>query len=98
MATLYITEFSKFAHDFSGGTVPAPLMPGIAEQAITITGTSAQSAAFSATTTNILVHTDTACFLAFGANPTAVNTAHGVGAGETRFYGVAAGSKIAVRS
>ena len=68
----------------------------VVEQAVAISGASAQSAAFSAGTRFLMIATDTACCLAFGNNPTAVTTAHRLSAGEVRFYTIQVGSKLAV--
>jgi len=96
MAAITITEFRHFANDSFGGPAPAPLMPPLAEQVVAIGLTSVQSAAFSSSTTLIMVHADADCHLAFGDDPTADATLHQMGSGETRFYGVVPGSKIAV--
>ena len=96
MALLTITEFHRFAVDSFGGTIPAPLMPPTAEQAISVSGSSAASSAFNAATSMIMVHADSAMCLKFGATaPTALVGYHAVGANETRFYGVQPGSFVA---
>lgn len=99
MATLYITECAYIATTaFAGDVAQAPSMPPIAEQHLTI-NTTVASAAFNAATRFIMVNADAACSLAFsadGTDPTAVVTAHRMGANETRFYGVNPGGKIAV--
>lgn len=98
MATLWITEFSNLGTTKSGNnTVQAPFVPGVAEQAITISGTSAQSAAFNTNTRFVMLHTDTACYLAWGSNPTAT-TYQLMAADETRFYSVNPSIKVAVKS
>lgn len=94
MATLYITEFNRTSIYFAN----APTTPPVAEQAIAITGASAASAAFDATTYGVMLVADVDCSLAFGATPTAVATAHYVPAKTTRFYGVVPGQKVAVIS
>jgi|SRR6267154_2354170 len=96
MATLYITELKSII--FAGNqAVLAPASNTItAEQDVAIGGSSVQSAAFAATTNFVMVNCDSACSLAWGANPTAVTTAHRLGANETRFYGVIPGQKLAV--
>lgn len=67
MATLYITPFSG-ADDVNGLAVPRNAG---ATQAVTISGTSAQSAVLPAATRFVEVTTDAACYVALGANPTA---------------------------
>lgn len=98
MATLYISEFKGMAISELGHQVSAPMSPPVTEQKVAIAGVSAQSSALSSNTRYVMVHTDAICSLAFGSDPTAVTTAHRMGANETRFYGVVPGSKIAVIS
>ena len=76
MATLYITEFSRTTVTGVTGpatqvSTPAPLVPPVAEQALALSGTSAQSAAFQNDTTLVMVSTDAPCCLAWGDSPTA---------------------------
>lgn len=97
MATLYITEFSELGFDLLSNTLQnVPLTPPIAEQNVAITNSSVQSHAFNANTRLVLLATDTACFLAWGAAPVAVSTAHYFPANTTRLYGVIPGQKVAV--
>lgn len=86
MSTLYVSEFSHVSKDPSGNTVLAPVVPSL-EQNVAIGDTSAQSNAFSAGTTYILIATDATCFVAFGTNPTAT-VYHRLAANESRFYSV----------
>jgi hypothetical protein len=92
---IYITEYSTLARDFPGWHVAAGQEPAVAEQVRTISGTSAQSAPFSSATAFVMVHASAAAHLAFGSNPVATTGAHRIGAGETRFYGVRAGQRLA---
>lgn len=96
MAYLYITELQSLVTDSRGNIVAAANVPPIAEQQVGVTGSSAQSAAFNPATKFIMVQPDEVVSLAFGANPTAVVTAHRMAAGETRYYGVQPGQKVAV--
>ena len=89
MASLYITEFVDGA-----GALQAAQMPPQAEQKLTISGTSAASAAIAAKV--VRVHTDTACHVAFGASPTATVSNLRMPADSTEYFGVTAGHKIAV--
>lgn len=102
MATLYITECAEIGETLKGGRlVQAPAMPPIAEQHITISGSSTASAAFNAATSFVMVHTDAICSLAWSTNstpPTAVTTAQRLAANETRFYVVVPGGTLAVIS
>lgn len=96
MAVLFITEYDKLAWDGIGNVVPAGREPALAEQNVAIGAGSVQSAAFSAKTTLIRVHTDAVCSIAIGANPTAVATAKRMAANATEFFGVEPGHRIAV--
>ena len=89
MSSLYIAEFVDGA-----GALQAAQMPPISEQKVTISGTSAQSAAFGCKV--IRVHTDVACHVAFGANPTATTSNMRLQADTTEYFGVTPGNKVAV--
>lgn len=93
---VYITEYSKLATDDNGHTVASGAEPSVAEQRVTVSGTSAQSAAFTEQTDFVMIHTTEVVCLKFGTDPTATNDRHRMAAGETRFYGVKSGSKVAV--
>lgn len=95
MATLYIAEFSYL---FSTPAVTGQMAmgPPIVEQTVAIGAGSAQSAAFGATTNFVRLHTDAICSIVFGANPTALATKMRLAAGQTEYFGVAPGSKVAV--
>jgi hypothetical protein len=95
MATLYISEYDRQARD-PRAIVPTGQEPAIATQTITISGVSAQSAAFNAKTTFIRVHTDAICSLVFGASPTATTSGARMAANQTEFFGVVGGGKLAV--
>lgn len=91
--TLYVTEFPVN----QTVTYQAVKTPPTASQKITITGTSAQSAAFNAATTIIRVHADAACSVQIGGtNPTATTTSARFAAGQTEYFLVVAGDKLAV--
>lgn len=92
---VYITEYAALARDRFDFHIAAGKEPAIAEQVRTVSGASAQSSAFNEQTAFVMVHASEACHLAFGSNPTAATTAHRMGAGETRFYGVITGHKLA---
>lgn len=93
---LYISEYSRIAVDHGNLTIPAPMTPPVAEQAIDIELISKVSEPFRGQTRLIIVHTDLACFLAFGASPEAIQGYHKLGPGETRPYGVNPGDRLAV--
>lgn len=93
MSTLYITEYPS-----PGITsIPVPSEPGI-EQVVTISASSAQSAALNPSTQFVRINSDVVCSIKVGTNPTAVITAHRVGAGVTEYFAVplSSGYKIAV--
>ena len=70
--------------------------PGVS-QVVAIGGSSAQSSAVGANTTAVLVCSTVACFVAVGANPTAVaNTSMYLPANTPLFVGLAGGQKVAV--
>ena len=97
MATLYITEYANVPSG-TRGDIQCAVEPAIANQTITITGTSAQSAAFNADTIFVRLNTDTTCFVLFGANPTATSSKTRLVADQTEYFGALGGLKVAVIS
>ena len=97
MARLSIREYEHISA-VSRGIVPVGEEPAINQQVITISGTSAQSAAFGVRTRFVRVHTDVACCLDFGTNPTAIQGSCEMAANQTEYFGVvnATNVKIAV--
>ncbi len=93
-ATLYVTEFQ--------GAPPlsvyyqAVTTPALANQTVSIGGSSAQSSAFSSTTGIVRINTDTTCRVLFGTNPTALSTSMRMIAGQTEYFIVTPGQKVAV--
>lgn len=85
---LFITEYASLARDTFDYMIPAGEEPAVANQSITISGTSAQSAAFNARTSFVMIHAQEATCLAWGTNPTAVTSQQRIAAGETRYVGV----------
>ena len=99
MATIYISEYAGICSpgpEFNG--MQAPAEPALAEQAVNISGSSTQSAAFNAQTRFIRCHTDSICSILFGVNPTAVTSAKRMAASQTEYFGVVTGQKLAVIS
>jgi hypothetical protein len=86
MSTLWIKEHIR-KPQMSGGP-DLWREPCSVEQAVTITGTSAQSAAFAAQTKFITVTSDSAFCYLVAANPTAATTSFRVSAGEILTFGV----------
>lgn len=96
MATLYITEFDRQGRDIDSYPSPVAAWPPVAQQAITISSTSAQSAALNAQTTLVRLHTDTACWIEVGSNPTATNAKMKMPADSTEYFSVRPGSTVKI--
>lgn len=93
---LFLTEYRDLARDTGSNFLAAGMEPSIAEQAMTVTGTTAQSTAFNAQTSYVMVHAQEAVCLAWGTNPTATTVKQRMAAGETRFVGVPCGKSFKV--
>ena len=93
---VYVTEYERLARSADGPIVAAGQEPAVANQMLNVSPVADLSTPFSAKTRFIMVHTTEPCHLAFGHLPEASTTAHRVGAGETRFYGVASGHRLSV--
>lgn len=89
MATVYVSEYGDIRAN-------AAFEPRVADQTVAIGAGSAQSAAFNAATRFIRVHTDAICSIDIGANPTATATKSRLAAGQTEYFYVYPGHKIAV--
>lgn len=94
-STLYVTEIQ--------GAPPtsvyyqAARMPAVANQTVSIGVSSTQSAAFDSLTGLVRVHADVACHVLIGGtNPTALSTSMRFIAGQTEYFVVKAGDKLAV--
>lgn len=101
MATLYIAEFDGITMANPGIAGQVANGAPIAEQTVSIGGTSTQSGnAFNASTRIIRVHTDAICSIALGTNPTATASKMRLAADQTEYFGVPPGAsyKIAVIS
>lgn len=91
-----ITEYATAAYVLGNGSIiQVPQEPPLAEQSLSVSGTSGQTAAFNASTTLIRIANDggspVGCTI--GANPTATVASGGVGSGriaanQTEFRGV----------
>ena len=95
MAVLYISEFSSLPQ-ISGGQPQCAPYPPVARQTVAIGVSSVSSSAFNAQTKFIRVHTDAICSVDIGAGPVATATTDRLGAGQTEYFGVTGGHKIAV--
>ena len=95
MSTLYIEEFAELAIAKNGQVIQAGQQPAVTTQAVTISGTSAQSAAFNARTRFVRLHTDGIISYLFGADPTATTAKPRMGSGQTEYFAVRPGLKVA---
>lgn len=95
MAILSIREYEHLAL-LAGGGIPVGQEPRIAAHSVAIGGASQQSAAFGERAKFVRLFCDVACSVEFGSNPTATATTCPMAAGQTEYFGVAAGTKVAV--
>jgi hypothetical protein len=96
MTTLYITEYAQLMPSPVGGQGQMPMEPPLAEQTVAISGSSAQSNAFSAATRFIRLHTDSICSVEIGTNPTATASKGRMAANQTEYRGVPVGQSFKV--
>lgn len=98
MATAYIREYADIAVTYGGKQVQAGAEPAIADQTVSTSVSSAQSAAFNANTRLIAISTPAAqaVCVAFGANPTATTGGLRLPANNVFFFGVIPGQKVAL--
>jgi hypothetical protein len=94
MATLYITEFSQMSQ--VGGPQAMPQDSPLAEQTVSIGGSSAQSSAFNVATRFVRLHCDSVCSIFLGVNPTAALTSGRMAANQTEYRGVPQGGGFQV--
>lgn len=95
MATISIAEYDKYGSG-SGTSLYMLQEPPIVEQtALSISTSSAQSAAFGTGTKMIRICSDTACRYLVGTNPTATANSMYMDAGQVMELGVTPGHKIA---
>jgi hypothetical protein len=88
----YVTEFPLTAD--SG--VQVVRVPPLVDQApVSVSGSSAQSAAFGGDTKLVRIDCDTTVSAAFGANPTATANSMRLPASATEYFQVIAGQKVA---
>ena len=96
MATLWVTEFARAASGDYGGGIQAPLYPELANNNVTIGASSVQSKLFNNETRLIRLHTDTACYISIGTNPTANTSKTRMIADSTEFVGIPAGRELKI--
>lgn len=91
--TLYVTEFPN-ASPTIWQAAPAP---PTRSSVVAISASSTQSLAFTTSTTLVRLHCDVACFVEVGGtNPTATTSSAKMVAGQTEYFLVVAGAKVAV--
>ena len=95
MSILNITELAQIGRDNGGQLLQVAKYPAVTTQEITISGTSAQSAAFNAETRIIRICADANCPILVGSNPTALATSTRILADSAEYIEVPAGYKIA---
>lgn len=93
---LFLTEYRDLARDTGNNFIASGMEPSVAEQALTVSGSSTLSAVFNAQTSFVMVHAQEAACLAWGTAPTATTIKQRIGAGETRFVGIPAGKSFRV--
>lgn len=96
MATLYITEYIDIMH--APGEVQLGVEPETTTQTVSISGSSAASAALNGATRFVRLHTDAICSVLFGTAPTAAATNRRMAANQTEYFAVPQGKsyKVAV--
>lgn len=92
-----VIEYQFLASDSLGNVIPTGREPAaVVQTPVAIGGVSTQSAAFGSNTRLVRLHTDAACRVAFGENPTATANSMRLAANSTEFFGVIPGQKVAV--
>lgn len=96
MSVLYITEFANSGNSNSGAQLPVGSLPAVAEQAVTFTTSSVQSAVFNENTKFIRVHADGDAFILSGENPTSTTGSMKLAADSTEYFAIRKGHRLAV--
>lgn len=96
MATLYIRQYTRLAHDESGHPIAAGVEPGFDNTLAIAAGTG--NVAVRAGTKFVRLHTDAICNFACGPDSSAAATTSNARmvAGQTEFFGASPGMYIAV--
>jgi hypothetical protein len=95
-ATLYVTEFQT-VNPSNPVVYQAARAPALANQTVAIGGSSTQSSAFNTATGLVRIHVDAiACVAVGGTNPTATTSLMRMTAGQTEYFVVSPGDKLAV--
>ncbi len=98
MATLYVAEFADVSFP-QGNLLPVANVPPVAEQIVSISGSSTPCTnAFASKTQYVQITTDAICSIAFGTAPTATTSNMRLPANMTIYFGVPKGQsyKVAV--
>ncbi len=99
MAVLYLAELNAIG---GGGNHPisGAQWPPVAEQVISISGLSLQSATVHGNTTLLRINVDTPCSIAIGVNPTATVVTARLAGNQTEYFSIPpnSGYKVAVIS
>lgn len=100
MAKLYLSEYSSqgLAESWAVFRIEVAQEPSQVDQVLTFTSDETKSTAFLPTTKFIRIHTDTACSIAVGPNPTATVNNKRLAANSTEYFGVMPGNKLSVIS
>lgn len=88
MALLDISQYDRMPVDGLGHSIPTGLEPQTAQVQVAIGAGSVQSAVFDQGTQFVRLHTDVACRIEFGVNPTAAATSKRMAANATEYFGV----------
>ncbi len=96
MPKLYVTIYKGLARDVVNTPIPAPETPSLAEWSLEVGFESKQSDPFPMNAKFISVTAGVDCCLAFGKDPVAKTEFHPISEGETRWYGVYPGQRLAV--
>lgn len=92
---VYISEYADMKVINHGIPLPVGHEPCLADQTIVTSAASAASAAFNASTKFVRVHAATIVSIAFGAAPVATTNSKRMNAGESAYFAVEPGQKMA---
>jgi hypothetical protein len=96
MTKLFITEFQQMPNETSLNGFPQVVkMPSAGTQVINL-GASTQSAAMKYGTNLVRLHAQAACHVVVGTNPTATTNDMRLSEGQTEYFAVQVGQRIAV--
>jgi hypothetical protein len=96
MTKLFISEFQTLPNgQWKGRSMQCVPLPSLGTQVINL-GASTQSAAMQTGTQVVRLHAVAACHVVVGANPTATTNDMRLGEGQTEYFSIEPGLKIAV--